>query len=512
MINKITFAELVKSYAENNNLTQKQAEQIIRSLFAFLVDDLEANGKAAITNFGSFELKRVAARTGINPQTGEEIIIPAHNKVGFKPYKALEEHVNSDFAHLEPTIIEEDDTPNPTSESTVTPIAPPFVPFFNKKEDEKSDKTDNISQSESIEESKENSISELKQPSDSSSDFDHVFGGTEDLDADFPESDQDTPNLEDDFVFSTEESNPFDESDEIDNDDVSENEEDTTQSEIKPPFFDLDLPDLGDFDDLHPPKQKEVEIKEQEDDVTPPVEVRTESHDSQTTADNSDSELDVAEKEPNETDTVITSPSENKKEENPVVTWILVVLLIFVVAAGVWYFFFRDSKSPSTNQIKNITENTELPPQEMDEPEPLVEETKAKVNNGANTATNEITETKSVAKPIVSASESSIDGSYLIKKDEWMWTISRKVYGKPGLWPLIFERNRSITDDPDYVIPDLNLVIPQIEGTAFNLSKNDYKRLAKATKFVSDAYANAGNSARASEYLRFVKKYERLSK
>ena len=101
MSKKITFSELIKAFAESNGITQQKAEEMIRGVFDLVIDDLEENGKASITNFGSFELKDVAERAGINPQTKEEIVIPAHKKVSFKPFKALEQTVNAPFAGLE---------------------------------------------------------------------------------------------------------------------------------------------------------------------------------------------------------------------------------------------------------------------------------------------------------------------------------------------------------------------------------------------------------------------------
>jgi len=93
-----------------------------------------------------------------------------------------------------------------------------------------------------------------------------------------------------------------------------------------------------------------------------------------------------------------------------------------------------------------------------------------------------------------------------------MWDISREVYGEPFLWPLIFEANKTVNNNPDLVEPSNTLMVPGLEGSAANLTKGDFEKLAVAAKMVSDAYANSGNQTRAAEYLRFSKKYERQSK
>jgi hypothetical protein len=117
------------------------------------------------------------------------------------------------------------------------------------------------------------------------------------------------------------------------------------------------------------------------------------------------------------------------------------------------------------------------------------------------------TQTTAKVKP----AENSM-ASYTIKKDEWMWDISRKVYGEPYLWPLIFEANKTVNDDPNLVEPASNLMVPEIEGTPGTLTKSDLASLAKAMRMVSEAYGNVGNPDRSAEYLRFARKYERQSK
>ncbi|WP_161953012.1 HU family DNA-binding protein, partial [Escherichia coli] len=47
-----------------------------------------------LTGFGTFHVKERAARTGRNPQTGENIQIAAANIPGFKAGKGLKDSVN----------------------------------------------------------------------------------------------------------------------------------------------------------------------------------------------------------------------------------------------------------------------------------------------------------------------------------------------------------------------------------------------------------------------------------
>ncbi len=108
MSDKITFSQLVEELAEQTESTQVLSRDFISELTDLVVNSAMDSGKAAITNFGSFSLVDVAERSGINPQTKEPIIIPAHQRLSFSPYKALEETVNIDYANLEATVIEEE--------------------------------------------------------------------------------------------------------------------------------------------------------------------------------------------------------------------------------------------------------------------------------------------------------------------------------------------------------------------------------------------------------------------
>ena len=54
---------------------------------------LKAEGKLAIPNLGTFEVKQHAARTGHNPRTGETVEIAAKKVPAFKAAKALKDAV-----------------------------------------------------------------------------------------------------------------------------------------------------------------------------------------------------------------------------------------------------------------------------------------------------------------------------------------------------------------------------------------------------------------------------------
>ena len=87
-------ADLVAKVAEKSGVTQKDAEKAVAGIFAAVQEALAAGDKVQVLGFGTFEVKERAARTGRNPQTGEELQIAASKNPSFKPGKALKEAVN----------------------------------------------------------------------------------------------------------------------------------------------------------------------------------------------------------------------------------------------------------------------------------------------------------------------------------------------------------------------------------------------------------------------------------
>ncbi len=107
MSKKVTYAEIIEALSGKTGFSKQKSEDFAKALINRVKEELEENGKASITNFGSFKVKDVAERQGQNPQTGEPITIPAHKRVSFTPYKALKEEVNARYAHLETELIGE---------------------------------------------------------------------------------------------------------------------------------------------------------------------------------------------------------------------------------------------------------------------------------------------------------------------------------------------------------------------------------------------------------------------
>ena len=86
--------ELIAKIAEESKLTKKAAEAALDAFTSAVTGALKKGDKVQLVGFGTFEVRKRAARKGRNPQTLEEIKIPASKAPVFKAGKALKETVN----------------------------------------------------------------------------------------------------------------------------------------------------------------------------------------------------------------------------------------------------------------------------------------------------------------------------------------------------------------------------------------------------------------------------------
>ncbi len=86
--------ELVEAVASKANLTKADALRALDATVEVLTDALAKGDRIPLVGFGTFAVSRREARTGRNPQTGEEVKIAARNAVTFKAGSALKEAVN----------------------------------------------------------------------------------------------------------------------------------------------------------------------------------------------------------------------------------------------------------------------------------------------------------------------------------------------------------------------------------------------------------------------------------
>ena len=86
--------DLIAKIAEDAELTKKSAEAALNAFIGAVEGALKEGDKVQLVGFGSFEVRKRAPRKGRNPQTKEEIKIPASKAPVFKAGKALKDLVN----------------------------------------------------------------------------------------------------------------------------------------------------------------------------------------------------------------------------------------------------------------------------------------------------------------------------------------------------------------------------------------------------------------------------------
>ena len=85
---------LVKIIAEQVGVSKASAGRIYDAMIDGITYGLKNGEKVKLPDFGTFEVTHRAARTARNPQTNEEIQVPAKKVARFRPSQALKDAVN----------------------------------------------------------------------------------------------------------------------------------------------------------------------------------------------------------------------------------------------------------------------------------------------------------------------------------------------------------------------------------------------------------------------------------
>lgn len=86
-------SELIARIADDTGLAKAKVTEVVDLIGKVITEELKHGDGLSIVGFGTFSVKERAARTGRNPQTGEEIQIAASKVPSFKAGKALKDAV-----------------------------------------------------------------------------------------------------------------------------------------------------------------------------------------------------------------------------------------------------------------------------------------------------------------------------------------------------------------------------------------------------------------------------------
>jgi integration host factor subunit beta len=90
----MTKAELIEEVSKVVEMTRKDSETIVETIFDSIVNSLHKGDKIEIRGFGSFRTRQRQPRVGRNPKTGSRVEVPSKRIPFFKPSKELRDLVN----------------------------------------------------------------------------------------------------------------------------------------------------------------------------------------------------------------------------------------------------------------------------------------------------------------------------------------------------------------------------------------------------------------------------------
>lgn len=89
----LTLRNIAERLSETHELPKRQANEMLTQVVEMIAKSLKKGEKIRLTGLGILQVRKRAARTGRNPQTGEPIKIKASKKIAFRPAKELKEAV-----------------------------------------------------------------------------------------------------------------------------------------------------------------------------------------------------------------------------------------------------------------------------------------------------------------------------------------------------------------------------------------------------------------------------------
>lgn len=89
----MTKSEFIDMLASRSGMTKAATAEMVQAFTDVVTEELSKGGKVALTGFGTFSVSHRKARTGVNPQTGQPLQIPAANVPKFTAGRNLKDAV-----------------------------------------------------------------------------------------------------------------------------------------------------------------------------------------------------------------------------------------------------------------------------------------------------------------------------------------------------------------------------------------------------------------------------------
>ncbi|PAU92815.1 hypothetical protein CK503_15100 [Aliifodinibius salipaludis] len=544
MSEKVTFGELIESIAEETDNSKQFTHDFLKDFVDVINGGLEEDGKVNIAGFGKFKLQRVDEREGYNPQTQEKITIPAHNKVIFKPYKDLRELVNAPYAHMEPQLIEDEETESSIKETS----SPDQQPVESKTEEsgtERDNKTDpEVEQSEQKSEPDTTEISEEQElneddfiptapPTSHKKEREDIFGNENK-----PEKEQESPfdfggiQDSDEDTIPTSTTGPSDEVKDDVNDDGDVVEFNATQSDEEDDLLadfirseeqeQQEEPSkyLAEEEEPEPEKNKPAESEEEADEFV----LSNEEDDKEEERTKSEEEVlaeevekleeiakDLKKYQPDKSDTtdekdpLPTAATSRRSERSSSFAYVAAaVIILLLITGGAWYYSTLPTNDTLISSSEETATSADATNQQDDSNQQQLAE-QQETQDAQQTAQNQSQSTQTPASTQSTKSTTPDNQAVEIEEGQTLWSLAEDRYGNPRLWPWIYGNNGSL-DDPDLIYAGSSLSVPLPSGPQNTLTNTDSVGVAKGY-IATYKWYKSNEKSKAKDHLWAAKLY-----
>lgn len=541
MSEKVTFGELIESIAEETDNSKQFTHDFLKDFVDVINDGLEEDGKVNIAGFGKFKLQRVDEREGYNPQTQEKITIPAHNKVIFKPNKDLRELVNAPYAHMEPQLIEDEETESSEKEAS----SPDQKPVESKTEEsgvQSDNKTDpEVEQSEQKSEPDITERSEEQEPNEN--DFiptapptSHKQEGKDVTgNENQPEKEQESPfdfgEIQDSDEDTTQTSTTGP-SDEVNDDDGDIVEFNATQSDEEGDLLadfirseeqqEETSEDLAEEEGTEPEKSKPHESEEEpEEFVLSNEEDNKEEEQPKSEEEVLAEEVEKLEEAAKDLKEYQTDQSDAKDEKEPLPTAATsrrsersssfsyvaaAVIILLLMVGGAWYYSTLPTNDTTLISSSEETTASADATNQQDDNNQQQSAEQQKTQDSQQTAQNRSQPATQTPASTQSTNNTTPDNQDVeIEEGQTLWSLAEDRYGNPRLWPWIYGNNGSL-DDPDLIYAGSSLSVPLPSGPQNTLTNTDSVGVAKG--FIATyKWYKSNEQSKAKDHLWAAKLY-----
>lgn len=540
-MNKVFGQTLIDDMARAQSIPVPQLKEAAREILAVIREGLIRDGVVKVSNFGTFRLKPMAARRGINPRTGEAIVIPAQKRVIFSPCKALRDLIQPVY-----------EPPVPIAPDTTSPEDSPEEPAgaARRAGETTSEETDKPASIAAMQLAETRISAPLTTQQDTQQPVSPVATSSWQA-ADEPQHPEEAP-YSAPLPLTDSETAPTP---------VPEPE---PQHPEKAPYS-TPLP-LSDSETA-PTPVPEPEPPQQQ--TAPPIEPHTRPPEENRETD-SDVEADKAslheETEsasqpeavrPEQTTTSAPFPqtakirAEDTSHRSNRYYAVPVALLLLVTFIGAGLFIESDesedaptpsvavlspaaSEAADTNtglkeqasekvttsiSVIQTTPQTEMPPpsqalkttpHEDDTEQPGITEARSNANSGEVAAPMENSAQSASGASALSETQTHFftEQSHKVHRGESLWRLARHHYRDPLLWPHIYQANTSVIEDPDYLLVGSTVTLPGLEGSPERLTKGDRRHIAEGYYLAYLHYKENGRRQDAFFALMEAKRYD----